>query len=86
MLDNEKKREAKRDATEEAGAATQKTGASLTTRKMRPVFRWKLASCESLSFGAGSGLLRNHLTFRMFHDSRFCGTASALEDRPSIEN
>ena len=79
MLDNDKKREAKRDATEESGEATQKTGALLITRKMRAVFRWKLASCESLLFGACSGLLRDDLTFRMFHDLRFCGTASALE-------
>jgi hypothetical protein len=52
MLVNEKKREAKRDATEEGSEGTQKLELSLTTRKMRAVFRWKLASCESRSFGA----------------------------------
>ena len=52
MLDNDKKREAKRDATEEVSEGIQKLVLSLKTRKMRAVFRWKLASCESGSFGA----------------------------------
>jgi hypothetical protein len=52
MLDNEKKKEAKLDATEEVSEGTQKLGLSLKTRKMRAVFRRKLASCESRSFGA----------------------------------
>ena len=38
MLSNEKKREAKQDATEEASEGTQKLELSLTTRKMRAVF------------------------------------------------
>jgi hypothetical protein len=47
----------------------------METRELRVPFIWRLG-----------GLLRNNLTFRMFRDLQFCGTARALENRPSIEH